>query len=314
MSKNNGMSAALDLVDHESSDVVSMEQRTARDEMEGWLKARASSVYGIWYGNAGYVIPVMTPSDARWLLERVDKDQRKCRTLAMEGLKVDMENGMFFPFNPFLITSDAFTVGDGLNRITALSRCSDAAAIRDVRFEVVPRSVIIAADCGGKRSDAQRYRFATGKPIHGSVAAAIKAATRDFRGLDDRSALDRQATLTSDPFVDDVSSLVSARRIKVPQGVFAVARKAMEVDRDDAIAFFSAVVKNKPVVHGEYSSQAAALATAIINMHEAGRFAGGSASLRESVVRSINAWNAWRRGQEMVLSRYGKNFKVNELV
>lgn len=255
----------------------------------------------------------LTPAIAEQLEMCRDPYQRHVSVSGINRWKGAMEQGLWRPFvDAIWVNSEDGAVFNAQHRISAV-RASGTTQWFQVMI-AAKRDFLSAIDQGRKRgiADGVRMTLRTER-INKSVAAAIQRVHFDFdEGRMTAAAAETRIQVVAEcPFMDDLSEIHNIRKVRLNAGVLGAALMAMSIDRDLSRDFFSAIAQNQHMVRGEHSSQVQAITTWLIGItSKGGTMRGGHALIRESVVRCLNAWNAYRGGRKMTHSKYSPAYSI----
>lgn len=239
---------------------------------------------------------------ALYILECVDEKQRRIAKTRMTQIRRDIDNGRWENTGAPIMLSMEGTLIDGQHRLTAFVNCSDDNfVLRDMTIIILKnRSGLDVVDTGKSRT-VNDIRKMTGREYLPTRAiGGILFEFRDFDQKADLSKIERNEVVDTCLFLPEINSLAS-NHASTP--VVAAAIRCMQKDKDQSYKFFLAAVTNEHHLDGKYITALKVLSTWLLNNKHSG---GGHAIRRETVVRSIHAWNAYRAGRDVKYLRYVK--------
>ena len=204
---------------------------------------------------------------------------------------------------------------DGQHRLRAIILAS-----KDYKFSALfevkiaeDRGIVTALDIGRKRGVADAARMVGRAQISSTVAAALQHAHWNFDAMAMSAASheERVEVVATARHRDMVAELHRTKKIAINAGILAAAAVCADRDADAAAEFFGAVVRNEHVIGGRPCGPAQALCTWAVNAKVSG-VGSGKDGVRQTGVRAIHAWNAWRAGRSLAHSRYYPDAPVPE--
>lgn len=183
---------------------------------------------------------------------------------------------------------------DGQHRIASILK---AGMVVNVVIAIVPDEAFPLIDTTGKpRTLGQVAKIAMGRTPHATVIAALVNDEADFpqHGIPKPEKIE---LVKRHPFLEECMALHAQTWRRPTAGYLAGALRCLRCDRDSAMRFFSAAFANVHIVDGQRCSPAQLLASTIAKGSRHGRVPRSTRELtREEAARSINAFNAYARG------------------
>jgi hypothetical protein len=257
----------------------------------------------------------VNPDTARRLLLLQVEMQRSVSRAHVQRLARTMSDGDWMPcVAPMWIDINNGLIGDGGHRLAAVVK---SGTTQKFDFKVAEPEVFVhAIDIARKRGVADGVRFLTGRAMPESVASGIQHRHFELEPSAWLAATHAQrvAVVSQCAYASQLLGLWHARKLKIGAGVLAAALMAYEVSAPDAEKFFASLVANNHLVDGAHSTQVAVLATWIAAQGVDRNGRGGHARIREECIRTLHAWNAWRRRQPMKLTRYSPDMVLPKAI
>lgn len=239
---------------------------------------------------------------ALYFLDEVDEKQRRISKGRMTQIRRDIDNNRWENTGAPLMFSMEGTLIDGQHRLTAfINSKDDTFVLRDMTIIILKtRSGLDVVDIGKSRTVGDIRKMTGREYLPTRAIGGILFEFRDFDQKADLSKIERNEVVDTCPYLPEVSSLAS-NHASTP--VIGAAVRCMQKDKDQAYKFFLAAVTNEHHLDGKFVSALKVLSTWLLNHKHSG---GGHAIRKETVVRSIHAWNAYRANREVRHSRYFK--------
>ena len=240
---------------------------------------------------------------AKLFLSHTDEKQRRVAKGRAVQLRRDIDNGNWVNTgDPFRFSTEG-TLIDGQHRLTAMMHADDDKfVIKDATVIILKDRIALDVVDTGKSRTVNDIRKMTGREhLPTRAIGGILFEHRDFDQKSVLSKIERNEVVDECAYLNEVR-LLAASHAATP--VIAAAIRCMRVDKDEALAFFLAAVKNEHEMNGKFVSPLKVLSTWILTNKHSG---GGHAIRRETVVRCIHAWNAYRDGREIKYLRYTKS-------
>lgn len=255
---------------------------------------------------------------AETILGGRDVQQRRISSARVQEIRSDIEAGKWMNTGDAIRVTQTGSLVDGQHRLTAYisSTVSKTFVLRDMTVVVLKNRAALDVVDTGKSRTVNDLRKMTGRRLVSAKAiGGILYEVRDFDAKANLSKLSRNEIVDNHPFLEEVIELSQHRRgVQISSTpVIAAAIRCMRVSgaKDLAFQFFNAVLQNKHDMNGVVVPQLELLANWLINNHHNG---GGHAIRRETVVRCIHAWNAYREGRTIKHIRYYKRGDVPQPV
>lgn len=255
---------------------------------------------------------------AELLLENLDPNQRtRSKSLTAE-IQADIEAGKWFNTGDPLRLLDTGTLVDGQHRLNAFlrARLSADAVLRDMTIVVMKqRAALDVVDTGKSRTVLDLRKMTGRAEVSSKVIGGILYEMSDYEPRAAQSKLQRNEMIDSHPFLNEVIALAQPRKgIQISSTpVIAAAIRCMRVPgaKDLAFEFFNAALQNRYDLNGQIVPQLKLLTDWLVNNHHNG---GGHAIRRETVVRCIRSWNAYRENRTLLRLRYSKRDEIPQAV
>ncbi len=255
---------------------------------------------------------------AEMLLGHRDAQQRRISASRVAEIRADIEAGKWLNTGDPIRLTQVGTLVDGQHRLTAYvtSTTAKTFVLRDMTIVVLKdRAALDVVDTGKSRTVNDLRKMTGRRQVPAKAIGGILYEFRDFDAKANISKLQRNEIVDNHPFLDEVIELSQPRRgVKIASTpVIAAAIRCMRVPnaRPDAFGFFNAVLQNRYDINSQIVPQLKLLADWLINNHHNG---GGHAIRRETVVRCIHAWNAYREGRDIKHIRYYKRGDVPKAI
>lgn len=255
---------------------------------------------------------------AELLLGNRDVNQRHIANSRTQEIRADIENHKWFNTGDPVRLTQAGTLVDGQHRLTAYitSDMPKTFVLKDMTVVILKnRAALDVVDTGKSRTVNDLRKMTGRRQVSAKAIGGILYESRGFDGRTTVSKLQRNDIVDNHPFLDEVVELSQPHNgVKISSTpVIAAAIHCMRVTnaRAEAFEFFNAVLQNRHSLNGVTVPQLELLANWLINNHHNG---GGHAIRRETVVRCIHAWNAYREGRTIQHLRYYKRGEVPKAV
>lgn len=247
---------------------------------------------------------------ATLLLSNRDACQRKVSKARVSEIRADIESGKWLNTGDPIRLSPTGTLVDGQHRLSAYSTSNTPPSfiLSDITVVVFKDAAALdVVDTNTSRSIGDLRKMTRRREVPSKVISGIGFEARKFDQKDTMSKMKMNEVVDNHPFLEELVALHS-----LPRGlnlsstpVLAAAISCMRVigAKDDAIAFFSAVVQNKHTINGVTVPQLELLTNWLLTNPHNG---GGHAIRRETAARCILAWNAYRQGRNIRHIRYSK--------
>ena len=251
---------------------------------------------------------------AELLLGNRDTQQRRISNSRVAEIRADIEANKWLNTGDPLRLTQTGTLVDGQHRLTAFvtSTTAKTFVLRDMNIAVLKeRAALDVVDTGKSRTVSDLRKMTGRRQVPAKAIGGILDEFRDFDAKANTSKLQRNDIVDNHPYLDEVIERSQPRRgVKISSTpVIAAAIRCMRVPnaRVDAFNFFDAVLQNRYDINGQIVPQLKLLTEWLINNHHNG---GGHAIRRETVVRCIHAWNAYRENRNIQHIRYYKRGDV----
>jgi hypothetical protein len=251
---------------------------------------------------------------AELLLSNRDAQQRRISGSRVSEIRADIEAGKWLNTGDPIRLTQSGTLVDGQHRLTAFvtSTTAKSFVLRDMNVAVLKeRAALDVVDTGKSRTVSDLRKMTGRRQVPAKAIGGVLYEIRDFDAKANISKLQRNEIVDNHPFLDEVITLSQPRRgVKISSTpVIAAAIRCMRVPnaRTEAFNFFDAVLQNRYDINGQIVPQLKLLTEWLINNHHNG---GGHAIRRETVVRCIHAWNAYRENRDIKHIRYYKRGDV----
>lgn len=244
------------------------------------------------------------------MLELRDASQRNLARDRVIEIRNDIDNGRWENTGDPIRFSPDGTLVDGQHRLSAFVSAKDASLIvPDMTVVILKSKKSLDVVDTGKSRTVNDIRKMTGRTsVPARVVGGIAFEASNFDQKITLSKIEKNTLVDTCPFLDNIRALAAAG---ASTPVVAAAIRCMKKDAPEAFKFFSAAVANHHMIDGKFYSSLQVLATWLKEQTHSG---GGHAIRRETVVRCLHAWNAYREGREMHHSRYYKKADIPEAV
>jgi hypothetical protein len=244
------------------------------------------------------------------MLELRDASQRNLARDRVAEIRNDIDNGRWENTGDPVRFSPDGTLVDGQHRLSAfVSAKDDALVIPDMTVVILKSKRSLDVVDTGKSRTVNDIRKMTGRTsVPARVVGGIAFEASNFDQKITLSKIEKNTLVDNCPYIDNIRALANAGG-STP--VLAAAIRCMKKDEQAAFKFFSAAVANHHMVDDKFYSPLQVLATWLKEQTHSG---GGHAIRRETVVRCIHAWNAFREGRELHHSRYYKKSDIPDAV
>lgn len=246
-------------------------------------------------------VPELTPDFAAELLAQLHPNQRRLRKGHVSQLARAMREGRWrWTADPIKLDRELRVV-DGQHRLAAV--VESGVTLRDVLIATLDDpDAFRAIDQGVGRSLGDIMTTAGRKPVPRTISGAIMAEHYDWSEWQGKLSREEQMDLISEfPFLKD---LLAMRRASPRQayiftvGPLSAAIRCMRVNRDAAVAWFTAVFAMNPVVYDQPNDHARLLYTFLQQRPNSGT-PSSPKIIVEQAWKSVRAWNAWRKGEKI---------------
>jgi len=259
----------------------------------------------------------ITPDLAMELLKHLHPQQRRLRKDHIENLARAMTGGTFrWNGEPYQLDRDLQVV-NGQHRLGAIVR-SGITHKNAIVVVLNDDRAIASIDQGRPRTLADVLQTTGHKLAPSTITSAILIEHCNFSGW---RHVDREAQLgvlsaVPKPLMDDLMKLYKLKRRGdrklVTAGTLAAAIRIMRANRDDGLAFFTALFTQNPVVYGENVDAIRVLYTFLMSSERMKRGVGSEEGIQEASYKTLRAWNAWRRGERVNYLRFDPSYSFPE--
>jgi len=258
-------------------------------------------------GRSEYTLDIDRPLAELLLAERDDQQRRVAAGRVME-IRADIESGKWMNTGDAIRLSPTGTLVDGQHRLTAYLAANVAKSfvLQDMTVVVLKnRAALDVVDTGKSRTVNDLRKMTGRRQVPSKAIGGILYEYRDFDAKENLSKMQRNEIVDNHPYLDEVIEMAQPRRgiTMSSTPVIAAAIRCMKAPgaQDEAFKFFNAVLQNRHTIDGVTVPQLELLANWLINNHHSG---GGHAIRRETVVRCIHCWNAYRDNRKISHIRY----------
>lgn len=249
------------------------------------------------------VIPRLGPDEAGKMLARLHPSQRKPSSKHIDQIVRAMMRGEYkWTGDPIRFDPEGQLL-DGQHRLLAVT--VSGVTLEDVPFAVLhDEDVMRFIDTVSKPRTVQQIMRTEGfGSVPNAVLAAVVYCENGFHEIN-LSRAEKVEVVRESDLLDPAATLYNTRAQGMPvtAGPLAGALACWRAAGDDAMDFFQATFKNQHMIYGEYSPNAALLATWLLQ-HKGDR--SRRARWREGAEKAIRAWNAHREGRALTKLQSG---------
>lgn len=260
-----------------------------------------------------YIVDI-DPALAAVMLSRRSESQRKLDINHARNLRREMEGNRWQYTGTTFVFNLSEGLIDGQHRLTAAVDAGFTFHQARVVFMNHEIDTLDAKfDIGNK---ARRYNDFVHAEMKrrgsGSIPKCIQAGVlfeaNGHKRIPGQSENERARLIVSCEVLDHIMRL--PRTSNIPSGIVAGIISCLRSDADEAVEFFSAVLRNDSKVHGDWSVNANLLSNWMFKAKQEKKYSGDT-FIRECAFRTIKAWNDHREGRHpMQTPKYSESWPV----
>jgi hypothetical protein len=241
------------------------------------------------------------PKFAAELLGQLHPNQRRLRKSHVTQLATAMREGRWrWTADPIKLDKDLRVI-DGQHRLAAI--VESGVTLKDVLVATLEDpEAFKSLDQNIPRSLGDMMTSAGRKTVPRTISGAIVCEKFDWKDWRGRLGREEQMVLIEEfPFMEEVAAMrkASPRAAYIfTVGPLSTAIRCMRVNREAALAFFTAAFAMNPVVYGEPNDYVRLLYTFLQQRPNAGTPSGPKIII-EQAWKSMRAWNAWRTQEKI---------------